>query len=156
MSLTKEQKREYDRRRYLEQNLREKRKKEYPLKKESMNRQRRKVYPKKKDKIIQHTRKYYSLNSDKVTKKIRHYQKIHPEVGRKAVKKWVGINPEKVKAQQMIRQEIFKGRMFPVKSLMCKKCEVKTAQHYHHPDYSKPLEVIPLCAKCHRREHNVK
>src|SRR5688572_6263292 len=26
-------------------------------------------------------------------------------------------------------------------------------QHRHHPDYSKPLEIVWLCAPCHRREH---
>jgi predicted HNH restriction endonuclease len=25
--------------------------------------------------------------------------------------------------------------------------------HYHHVDYSKPLEVIPVCAGCHKLWH---
>lgn len=28
--------------------------------------------------------------------------------------------------------------------------------HYHHWDYSKPLDVIPLCRSCHWRVHNGK
>ena len=28
------------------------------------------------------------------------------------------------------------------------------AKEYHHSDYEKPLEVIPLCRECHGEIHN--
>jgi len=34
----------------------------------------------------------------------------------------------------------------------CERCG-GIAQHKHHPDYSKPLEIIWLCALCHKKEH---
>lgn len=41
---------------------------------------------------------------------------------------------------------------------VCEKCHSSPSSrsgkiHGHHPDYSKPLEVEWLCAKCHRAEH---
>jgi hypothetical protein len=28
-----------------------------------------------------------------------------------------------------------------------------SSKHFHHFDYSRPLEVIALCSECHRLEH---
>lgn len=28
-------------------------------------------------------------------------------------------------------------------------------QHRHHPDYDKPLEIVWMCAPCHRRVHQL-
>jgi len=35
----------------------------------------------------------------------------------------------------------------------CQGCGLRTALDMHHPDYSKPLDVVWLCRKCHRRAH---
>lgn len=60
--------------------------------------------------------------------------------------------PERVRANNMIYREVAANRLPPVRTLKCDTCD-KQARHYHHPDYSKPLEVIPLCESCHRRVH---
>lgn len=36
----------------------------------------------------------------------------------------------------------------------CSRCQEKAKVQGHHPDYSKPLEVIWLCSKCHGLEHH--
>lgn len=44
-----------------------------------------------------------------------------------------------------------------IKPDCCEKCgneTIKRNLHGHHYDYSKPLEVIWLCAKCHWELHN--
>ena len=35
----------------------------------------------------------------------------------------------------------------------CQLCFEATPVHIHHRDYSKPLKVLFLCARCHRRTH---
>jgi len=57
--------------------------------------------------------------------------------------------PEKMRARQKLHTEIRSGRM---KRLPCIKCGAIKSQA-HHEDYSKPLEVIWLCQKCHNVEH---
>lgn len=45
------------------------------------------------------------------------------------------------------------------KPAICNKCLTPLPSrmiHAHHPDYSKPLEVEWMCAKCHGKEHNGK
>ena len=36
----------------------------------------------------------------------------------------------------------------------CEHCDSVDSLHMHHPDYSKPLEVITLCVNCHEIEHH--
>ncbi len=36
----------------------------------------------------------------------------------------------------------------------CSSCHIRPAEHAHHPDYSKPVEVIWLCVRCHQRLHH--
>ncbi|KKN50452.1 hypothetical protein LCGC14_0632830 [marine sediment metagenome] len=40
------------------------------------------------------------------------------------------------------------------KNSSCEICGLKKELEKHHPDYSKPLHIITLCKKCHRRIHN--
>lgn len=59
-------------------------------------------------------------------------------------------NPEKDKARYTLRNAIRDGR---VKKQPCRHCGSLKSQG-HHTDYSKPLDVVWACFKCHReREH---
>jgi len=37
---------------------------------------------------------------------------------------------------------------------ICAVCGTTENVHYHHPDYTKPLEVVPLCALHHKATHS--
>lgn len=77
----------------------------------------------------------YKKNREKRLAQIKHYKKS---------------NPEKTKARWTVHNHLRNGRL---KRLPCQKCGAKKV-HAHHHDYSKPLDVIWLCALCHSREHH--
>ena len=55
-------------------------------------------------------------------------------------------NKDKYRARKKAREKIkMEG--------MCEKCNKRKAEHRHHPDYFKPLEVIKLCQPCHKEVH---
>ena len=59
--------------------------------------------------------------------------------------------PDKRKAVRVTNYAIETGRIPRPDTLVCS-CG-KQAKEYHHPDYKKPLDVIPLCLKCHQDLH---
>jgi hypothetical protein len=61
-------------------------------------------------------------------------------------KAWVQRNPQKAKAVQMAKKVPRKGA--------CERCGSTDRLHRHHPDYSKPLEVVTLCVPCHEGVHH--
>ncbi len=64
---------------------------------------------------------------------------------------WAKRNPEKHRAQWMAREAVKKG-LIP-RLLNCEKCGSSELLQKHHADYSKPLEVVWLCIKCHHAVH---
>ena len=59
-------------------------------------------------------------------------------------------HPDRYKARTAVNNAIRDGRL---KRKACKYCGAKKVQAHHH-DYSKPLDVVWLCFKCHReKEH---
>ncbi|MCK5611574.1 hypothetical protein KAR91_57415 [Candidatus Pacearchaeota archaeon] len=73
------------------------------------------------------------------------------EKGKARWRRYRNSFPEKIKARNIVNHAIKAGKLPRPNSLKCK-CS-KQARQYHHPDYSKPLEVIPMCIKCHREIH---
>lgn len=58
-------------------------------------------------------------------------------------------NPEKWDAHQLVKMAMGYGILVPQPCANCGAIKVVA----HHPDYTRPLEVIWLCPKCHRRLH---
>jgi hypothetical protein len=71
----------------------------------------------------------------------REYQRIKDS--RKTIK---GI------ARQLLGRAVKKGQIIKPKN--CSKCGLEGRIHGHHPDYTKPLEVIWLCTLCHGAIHS--
>jgi len=66
--------------------------------------------------------------------------------------KWREANPEKYTAQYQLNNAIKLGKVErPGVCSLCGKASDRI--HGHHPDYSKPLEVIWLCESCHKVVH---
>lgn len=70
------------------------------------------------------------------------------ESAAKAVRKWNDKNRSKIRA--MLRLNYAIGRGY-IKSLPCFVCGEKA--HAHHPDYSRPLDVMWLCPAHHKQAH---
>lgn len=63
-------------------------------------------------------------------------------------KKWAEKNPHKIKAHKAVSRAIRSGKIQPRYS--CEKCgSIGKRLEKHHEDYSKPLQIQWLCAKCH-------
>lgn len=70
---------------------------------------------------------------------------------RKNAADWNAKNPAAYKAHNAVSNAVRDGRMTKEPCLFCGEKKV----HGHHRDYSKPLDVVWLCPKCHHRLHAV-
>lgn len=101
----------------------------------------------------EHYREYYRRRAmtPKAVAQRRKYAKEHPDVIKAIKKRWVINNPVKISA---IKKRLNASRHNNEhKKQPCQVCGTTKWIHGHHPDYSKPLEVIWLCAKHHKEEH---
>lgn len=74
---------------------------------------------------------------------------------RKAMARKIGVqwrrdHPEAYRAQTAVNNAVRDRRL---KKEPCSICGTTEHVHGHHKDYSKPLDVVWLCAKCHHRVH---
>jgi hypothetical protein len=65
-------------------------------------------------------------------------------------KSWRKANPMKSVAHRAVSAAIRNGSL---KRLPCQNCGETAHVHGHHDDYSKPLDVMWLCARCHSARH---
>ena len=107
-------------------------------KKEDYNAWKRKRYLKNRSYELERKKKYQSTEKGKIvnTKSVTAYRKRFPE---------------RQRARAKLIYHLGKGRI--VKQ-PCR-CGAENVQA-HHPDYSKPLDVVWLCPGCHGMEHRKK
>lgn len=74
-----------------------------------------------------------------ISKDNYHYKKIQIE-----------RYPEKIKARQSVYYHKKTGNIIPGS---CEECGINEDITAHHPDYTKPLEVVWLCVNCHKELH---
>lgn len=60
-------------------------------------------------------------------------------------------DPVKETARQVLRSAVADGKI--IKPTKCQRCYQEKKLHGHHEDYSKPLDVLWLCAVCHAAAH---
>lgn len=58
---------------------------------------------------------------------------------------------EETRARNIFTRALNKGQI--IRPPICSRCFKDCTPEGHHPDYSKPLEVVWLCYRCHREEH---
>lgn len=76
------------------------------------------------------------------------YRKNPKQVTTKAIAEWRKNNPEKNKAHRAVFCALRNGTLFREP---CEHCpEHNWDVQAHHPDYSKPLQVVWLCRKHHQ------
>jgi hypothetical protein len=66
--------------------------------------------------------------------------------------RWRQRNPEGYRAQNIANNAV---RDRKLSRRPCQVCSATEHVHKHHRDYSQPLDIIWLCAKCHARLHKL-
>jgi hypothetical protein len=93
-----------------------------------------------REKARQHSEKWRSENHDKWR-----------ESANRARQKHRLEHPDREHARSITADAIRTGKL--IRPNACSRCGIPCSPHAHHPNYSKPLEVIWLCEPCHRLEH---
>ena len=78
------------------------------------------------------------------------YAEVHAE----ACKRYDANNPEKKRAQGMVHKAVVSGRLIRWPVCAVPECTRENPQA-HHPDYSRPLDVVWLCPKHHKAAHAI-
>lgn len=72
-----------------------------------------------------------------------------------ATKKRNSLNPLKRAANVILGNAVRSGRVIkPEECSKCARIPPRRQLHGHHEDYTKPLDVVWICASCHGFEHN--
>ena len=84
----------------------------------------------------------------------RQWWKRNPELGRASLQRYRRKNRQKEAAWFVVHWAVRAGVI--EKPDRCERCGTKPPPrrlHAHHPDYSKALDVVWLCSRCHGLEH---
>lgn len=84
--------------------------------------------------------------------RLRAKQPHRIEKAREISKRWRAENPDAYRAQTAVGNALRDGK---IEREPCAICASSEHVHAHHKDYSRPLDVVWLCARCHHRLHAI-
>ena len=123
--------------------------------KASMARRNKAYYDKNKERLSEYfkkkNKKYYESHKDELCEQSREWAKNNRAKKREHTKTYRSKHPQKFKAQQAVQKRVARGTL---KKRPCLICQNLIAEA-HHPDYSRPLDVIWLCDKHHKEIHKL-
>lgn len=68
-----------------------------------------------------------------------------------SIKRWAAAHPDRKRAASAVSNAIRDGKLIPWPVCALPECSGKPQGH--HPDYSRPLDVVWLCIKHHKEVH---
>jgi hypothetical protein len=100
------------------------------------------------DKRIEYKNRWLLGHPDGIKEADKRWRDKYPERARECVRIWDSKNPEKGKARRTARAAVLRGDL--TRQVKCQKCGGSSKRiEGHHYDYSRPLDLIWLCHKCH-------
>jgi hypothetical protein len=108
--------------------------------------------------ILAYQAAYYDANSAKVQERIKSYQVSNITAVTERIKKYArhyrANYPQHYLCHMILGNAVRSGKI--IKPEECSEChQILRRIDAHHEDYSKPLEVVWLCHKCHMRLHRM-
>ncbi len=131
----------------------------------------RRYYQNHREKLLEKTKKWQREHPE-FRERYKQYRKEHPlpamtmkKYARKSYlkhrteiiercRRWQHKYPERYHAQSILNRGIITG--YVQRPRECSSCGREKLIHGHHPDYTKPFEVIWLCPSCHKLLHQNK
>lgn len=107
-------------------------------------------YIRNKNKILIRHHKYNINNKDKILSQQKEYYNRNHKYIRERLSNYYYTHKNSCLIYTQVREAIKKNIINRDK---CAICQSKNNLDAHHPDYSKPLEIIPLCRSCHSKLH---
>jgi hypothetical protein len=96
------------------------------------------------------TKTWRLANADKIKKDRKAYHLAHKEESAASLKLYRKTHPLVSIAGKVISRRVKRGAIF--RPGVCSLCGLTARIEGHHPDYTKPEEVVWLCKSCHRKE----
>lgn len=91
--------------------------------------------------------KYQRTEKGRISARIRCARFRRTSAFKKSVERWRSEHPDRRHAQICVMNATARGHLHRPNG--CSFCKGVCVPEGHHPDYSKPLEVIWLCRQCH-------
>lgn len=117
---------------------------------EMAKKNKREYYLKNKEHLKNKARKNYLKNKETIKARSKKWREEHRSESNKSKLKYKKNNPEKRSAHSKVSRAIKSGKLTKGD---CSACGAKENIQGHHEDYTKPLDVIWFCVKCHGEYH---
>ena len=108
--------------------------------------------PEDKDRENERKKEWKLRHPEKQKEYRKKYERVHREEIRQRQNEWRKANIELRKIQHAAQERAKEN--IPLKD-KCEQCGGRATER-HHPDYSKPLEVMHLCHSCHVKMNRIR
>jgi hypothetical protein len=98
-------------------------------------------------KQLERSRKYYHEHKEENRERKKAYSKEWHRKNKDRHNEMMKRVYKKTKAKYLARQKTLKYIGIP-EGLICQNCHINLAIQRHHPDYSKPFDILFVCKKC--------